>query len=196
MVVIMELNLLLMIEISKNLTKKWTINQLAQSIGKHYSPVYIAIRRLIKNKILSKDDNNLIQPEYLDTTLLELSELNRTRKLKKKLSIIVDKIAQIPDSFFSAVLFGSSVYKSGRDIDILFIIPESGNIESFQKTINQSIGSFHTMLDYHIVTEASCYEMLNKQNELNVMNEIMKNHLVLYGTQNFYRIVRGWKNGR
>ena len=52
------------------------------------------------------------------------------------------------------------------------------------------------IVDVNIITEESAYEMLNRPNQTNVMNEIMKNHLVLIGVENFYNILKKWKNDK
>ena len=57
------------------------------------------------------------------------------------------------------------------------------------------LGSFYSKIGLNVISEESCYEMLNKPNQLNVMNEVMKNHLVLNGTESFYKILKRWKDG-
>jgi predicted nucleotidyltransferase len=82
----------------------------------------------------------------------------------------------------------------GSDIDILIIVPDSENAEEFKQKAARALGSINSKIDLNCVNEEGCYEMLNKPNELNVMNEILKNHLVLIGPENFYWIIRRWKN--
>ena len=103
----------------------------------------------------------------------------------------INKIAK----FFSAILFGSSVNKKGNDIDVLIIIPNSEEISNFQRQVEIELGPFYSKIDLNVISEESCYEMLNKPNQLNVMNEVMKNHLVLNGTESFYKILKRWKDG-
>ena|SRR3989344_943432 len=196
MKVITTLNIKIMEEITKDLTRKWSINKLSKKINKHYRPVYAAVQSLIKQGFLIKNQNNLIEPMFKDTLLLELAEKQRLiNHNDKEIKIIKDKLSRIKTVFFSAVLFGSSVDKKGKDIDILIIIPDSKEINNFQKQAEAELGSFYSKVDLSIIPEESCYEMLNKPNQLNVMNEIMKNHLVLDGTENFYKILKRWKNG-
>jgi len=196
MKVITTLNIKIMEEITKDLTRKWSINKLSKKINKHYRPVYAAVQSLIKQGFLIKNQNNLIEPMFKDTLLLELAEKQRLiNHNDKEIKIIKDKLSRIKTVFFSAVLFGSSVDKKGKDIDILMIIPDSKEINNFQKQAEAELGSFYSKVDLSIIPEESCYEMLNKPNQLNVMNEIMKNHFVLDGTENFYKILKRWKNG-
>ena len=183
-------------EFTKDLSRKWTINELSKHINKHYRPVHAAVQSLIKQDLLIKNQNSLIEPAYKDTLFLELAEKQRILNYKDNdVKIIRNKLSGIKTVFFSAVLFGSSVSKKGKDIDILMIIPDSLEISNFQKQAEIELGSFYSKVDLNIVSEESCYEMLNKPNQLNVMNEIMKNHLVLDGTENFYKILKRWKNG-
>jgi len=196
MKVITTLTLKIMEEISKDLTRKWSINELSKKINKHYRPVHAAVQSLIKQEFLIKNQNSLIEPNFKDTLLLELAEKQRLLNHKdKEIKIIKDKLSGIKTVFFSAVLFGSSVSKNGKDIDILMIMPNSGEISNFQRMAEAELGSFYSKVDLNIVSEESCYEMLNKSNQLNVMNEIMKNHLVLEGADSFYKILKRWKNG-
>ena len=194
MKVITILNLKIMEEITKDLTKKWSINELSKKLNKHYRPVHAAVHSLIKQEFLIKNKNSLIEPFFKDTLLLELAEKQRPIN-DKEIKIIKEKLSRIKTVFFSAVLFGSSVTKKGKDTDILIIIPDSGERSNFQRQAEVELGSFYTKVDLNIVSEESCYEMLNKPNQLNVMNEIMKNHLVLIGTEDFYKILKRWKNG-
>ena len=193
MEVITELSIKIMEEISKDLTKKWSINELSKKINRHYRPIYAAVQSLIKKEFLIKNQNNLIEPMFKDTLLLELAEKQRLLNLNKDIKIIKDKLSKMKTTFFSAVLFGSSVHKKGKDVDILLIMPNSGDIGNFQKEAEIELGSFYNKVDLNIITEESCYEMLNMPNQLNVMNEIIKNHLVLVGTENFYNILKRWK---
>ena len=188
------LDILITAEITKNLTRKWSINELARTIDKHYRPTYAAVQRLKHHGIMEIDQNGLFAPTLKDTVLLELAEKNRLNDHNKTIKIIKNKLADLDDSYFSVILFGSSVYKMGKDIDLLVIIPNSADPDSFRNSIRNGLGSFYSKVDLNIVNERSCYEMLNHPNQTNVMNEIMKNHLVLTGIENFYRILRRWKN--
>ena len=184
-------------EITKNLSRRWSINELSKKINKHYRPVYAATQSLIKEGFLVKNQNKLIEPVFKNTLMLELAERQRIIKHNnKEIKIIKKKLSRLKTVFFSAVLFGSSVNKNGKDIDILIIIPDSGEISNFQKQVEVKLGSFSSKVDLNIISEESCYEMLNNPNQLNVMNEIMKNHLVLYGEEGFYNILHRWKDGR
>jgi predicted nucleotidyltransferase len=191
----MRLDISIMTEICKDLTRQWSINELATTIKKHYSPVYKAATRLIKQRILIKNKSGLIEPLFYNTDFLEIAEKNRLSQMKDKdILVIQKKIIDIESSFFTAVLFGSSVYRKGNDIDLLIIIPDDAPIEKFKIKSKIALGSFLQNVDLNIINEVSCYEMLNKPNELNVMNEIMKNHIVLVGYENFYRMIKRWKN--
>jgi len=195
MKVITKLNLMIMEEISRDLTRKWSINSLSKVINKHYRPVHAAAQSLIAQEFLAKNTNDLVEPLFKNTFLLELAEKQRlTEHNNKDIRIIAEKLSRIKTAFFSAVLFGSSVNKKGNDIDILIIIPDSEKIAGFKKQAEEALGSFCSKIDLNIVQEKSCYEMLNAPNQLNVMNELMKNHLVLSGAESFYNIIKRWKN--
>ncbi|MDP1694774.1 MAG: hypothetical protein Q8L34_04505, partial [Candidatus Woesearchaeota archaeon] len=124
MKVITLVNLEIMEEITKDLTKQWSINRLAKTIHKHYRPVYAAVQALIEQGFLIKNQNNLIEPTFNNTLLLELAEKQRlVEHTNKEIHIIKERLSRVSTAFFSAVLFGSSVSKKGKDIDILIILP-------------------------------------------------------------------------
>lgn len=168
---------------------------MSKQINKHYRPVHASVQTLISHEYLIKNENGLIEPTFKNTLLLELGEKQRLEtQTNKEIKVIINKISKLKTTFFSAILFGSSVYKKGKDIDILIIVPTVQDIETFKKDVKISLGSILSKIDLNIITEESCFEMLNKPNTLNVMNEIMKNHLVLYGHENFYNILKRYKN--
>src|SRR3989344_1729232 len=74
MKVITLVNLKIMEEITKDLTKKWSINRLSKTMNKHYRPVYAAVQALIDQGFLIKNQNNLIEPAFNNPFLLELAE--------------------------------------------------------------------------------------------------------------------------
>src|SRR3989338_1203566 len=196
MKVITLVNLKIMEEITKDLTKKWSINRLSKTMNKHYRPVYAAVQALIDQGFLIKNQNNLIDPTFNNPFLLELAEKQRlVNHNNKEIHILKERLSRLRTAFFSAVLFGSSVNKKGKDIDILIILPDSRELSDFQRQTENALGSFSSKVDLNIVSEESCYEMLNKPNQLNVMNELLKNHLVLIGTESFYKILQRWKHG-
>lgn len=196
MEVIGKLDLIIFSKITEDLTRKWTINELAGEIGHHYRPVYAAVQKLLLKRLLNKNSNELIEPTFSNTFLLELGEKQRVQDIKQKEIIIILKrfIKNLDSSFYTVILFGSSVKSKGKDIDLLFILPDSEDISRFKQKATEALGSFVKLTDLNTINEESVYEMLNKPNVLNVMNEIMKNHLVLNGAENFYRIIRRWKN--
>ena len=196
MKVITSLEVLIAAKLSEDLTRKWSIHRLSKEMKKQYKPIYFAVQRLLKDGFLEKDRNGLINASLKNTFLLETAERYRFSCMKnKEVLIVINRIREkIKSGFFVAVLFGSSVKGTGRDIDVLCIIPDKESIEEFQKSAETSLGSIMQKVDLQCVNEKSCYEMLNKPHELNVMNEILKNHLVLQGGESFYRILRGWSS--
>jgi predicted nucleotidyltransferase len=194
MSIITNLELQIASEITKDLTKARSINKLKSTLNKQYRPVYLAVQKMLKKDILKKDSNGLIVPLFEETFIFEYAERKRASEIRsKELKIIAKKLENIKDSFFSAVLFGSSVNQKGSDIDLLLIISDLGDTEEFGIKARKAFSSFLPKIDLNIINEKSCYEMLNRPNQLNVMNEILKNHLVLFGFENFYRIIKRWK---
>lgn len=96
-----------------------------------------------------------------------------------------------PTSFYSLLAFGS--YAKGKenknsDLDLLLIIPRGVNPEEFDSVLSRC----YTKTKKHliIITEDELQEMLAKPLELNVGNETVKNHVILYGAEQYYALLR------
>ena len=101
MKVITTLNLEIMEEITKDLTRKWSINELSKKLNKHYRPIHAAIQSLIKEGFLIKNKNNLLEPTFKDTFLLELAEKQRIIKQNnKEIKIIKERLSKLKIVFF------------------------------------------------------------------------------------------------
>ncbi len=177
-----------------NINKKFSIKEIAGRLSKPYALVYNSTQKLIQERFLLTDDRKLISLNFRENPAqLSFFESVRTEvflEKNKDFSLFwKDCLKTIKSDFFITLLFGSSVYKFGRDIDLLFVFPK-GELETNEMIIRNLSKNFTLNLDLNFVSFESVYEMLSKREEANVLNELMNNHLILFGGENFYRILK------
>jgi hypothetical protein len=98
-------------------------------------------------------------------------------------------LESIKSDLFILLVFGSSVEKEGRDIDLLFIFNEI-DLENNERIIRSTAENFTLKLDTNAVSIESAYEMLSKRDNINVLNETLNKHIILFGAENYYRILK------
>ena len=100
-------------------------------------------------------------------------------------------IQKFPEDFFIFLLFGSTITaKKPRDIDILFITNDTKKITTTEKTLYNRSRNYEQKIDINVISPESVYEMLAKREELNIMNELLNKHLIIYGAETFYRLIQ------
>ena len=176
-----------------NITKKFSIKQIAEILNKQYPVIHRSIKPLITEGYLIKDEQDLISLNYRKNHS-ELAHIESTRNKdflnkNKDLSIFFEECSRgIKTDFFITLIFGSSIEKKGRDIDVLFIFPET-EVEKNEKIVRNISENYTLKLDINVISVESSYEMLSKREEVNVLNELLTKHIVLFGGENFYRIL-------
>jgi len=180
----------------EDFTRDLTITDIAKKLKQKYVQTHktiyslehtkiITIKSIGKSKIIKiKLDKDV--PEYI------LAERERTNNLCKRnisLAIIKKDIQEVTKNFI-CILFGSQTRKPKpqSDIDLLFIIPKEYNLEEFEREVKKKLIARNT--DIVILTENSLHIMWSNPQKLNVGNEILKNHIILYGAEHFFNILR------
>ncbi|MFW6450434.1 MAG: nucleotidyltransferase domain-containing protein [Nanoarchaeota archaeon] len=176
-----------------DLSRSHTINQLSLALGQKYMQTHRTIKELYEKNVitLKKVGNNLLvgpdfsiyHPEYICV------EIQRTLKADKSIIPIYKELCEL-DKDFVCILFGSyanNTHTKNSDIDLLFIQDEPG----FEREIRSMLSLYN--VDVQVINEKSLFEMWGK-NELNVGNEILKKHMVLFGYEQFLTLLRK-KNG-
>ncbi|MBU0466610.1 MAG: hypothetical protein KJ600_00595 [Nanoarchaeota archaeon] len=178
------------------INKKFSIRQISQIIEKPYPLVHRSIKLLISNHFLTKDENNLISLNYKENNA-EIAYIESQRKrgfLEKNKTInlfTIDALKKINLDFFILIIFGSSIkLKNPSDIDVLFIIDNKDRINEFEKLLNNLASNFSKKFDIKVISIESAYEMLAKRDDINVMNETLNKHIILFGAENYYRILK------
>jgi hypothetical protein len=182
-----------------NIAKSFTIRQVERELKIHYALVHRAITPLIKEgHYLKLNENNLVQLNYKENhDILSYVESNRKNELFKKsyakdirrfLDEILDKFEQ---EYFIIILFGSSVEKSTPgDYDLLFIFESSEIADKTEKAIEVIASNNSNKFHIQALGIESIYEMAAKREQKNLLNELLNKHIILYGSEYFYRLLK------
>jgi len=177
------------------INERFSIKQIADILGKSYPLIHRSTVSLIKDSLLLKDDKNFIFLNYRNNfqTLSYIESLRAVKFLENKtLNLFVkDVLNKINNDFFIFLVFGSSVEsKEPRDIDVLFIVQDKERIIETERVISNISSNFSKKLDISVISSESAYEMFGKRDSTNVLNETLNKHILLFGAENYYRILK------
>ncbi|MBI2138670.1 nucleotidyltransferase domain-containing protein [Candidatus Woesearchaeota archaeon] len=192
----------ILVTLLEDLSRELTIADLAKSLGQKYPQAFRTVKGLAKKGLITLKaigKSRVVQldfmrshPEYSQAELERLSGRLSDKTLVGVYENLTKMHTQPP-----MVLFGS--YAAGKatkasDIDILAIIPKESNPESIEKSIRQSAPAYP--LDVNAIAEDSLFEMWAHPQKLSVGNEILKNHICLFGADIFITLLRKRYAGR
>jgi len=180
---------------ASKITNKFSIKQVSEILRKPYPLIHRSIKDLMLNKFILKDSKELLSLNYYRNH----SELAYIESLRSKGFLGKNKIIELfvndilegfKHDFFIFLVFGSSVEKKQfRDIDILLIV-DNNQTNSMEKAAENISSNFTLKLDINVISMESAYEMLLKTYKTNVMNETLNNHIILFGAENYYRLLK------
>lgn len=192
--------------LAKNIGKKHTQLEIAKAIGKEksYKNVRECIKELVKDKIVAIED---IGPYVLCS--LDINEqktidyISFIENLKKypifKKAPVVEEISnrlilqiKLHTVFFSMLLFGS--YAKGTsheksDVDLI-IITEKRHHANVNKEIASLQAIYTKKINAFVITKEDYEKMLLSKEGVNIGKESLKDHILLYGSEFYYQIVR------
>jgi len=181
-----------------DLTRKYTMREMALILELPYPQIHRSISSLFQKKLIHKEEQgkSMVISLVLEELKEEYSmvELERKKELLEKYSLIkvlVKDLETVRFNQFIIVIFGSHAEKKAKtnsDIDILLVIPEEYDYETFEKAIKHALTL--SKVDLNITTEKGLLEMWSHPLKLNVGNEILKKHVVLLGAEAFLRLRR------
>lgn len=179
------------------ITERFSIRQIAGIVNRHYPIIHQSVQALIKGRFLNKDEHELLALNYKENHA-ELSYIESLRKKEfiqknKEIALFAKDVADgIKHDFFILLVFGSSVKKGQkpRDIDILLVLAEEKDINSAEKLLQNIASRLGSKFDINVISAVSVYEMLSKRDQLNVANETLNNHIILFGAENYYRMLK------
>ena len=180
-------------------TKEYTIREISKLTKINYRLAYLGALKLEKSghliiekkgsgrmcKInLAADSNLFVYVENLRSVLFQ----NKVSKIK----VIMKQIEKINYDYFTLLIFGSYVknkQNSRSDLDLLFILPNGTNLNKFESEVKSVLSLLDYKIDLNIISEESFLEMKN-QKELNILNETIKNHIILKGGEQYYSLLK------
>ena len=181
-----------------HMTESFTLREAARRLSMHVSLAHRAIRPLIAHHIILQDKHKYLSLNYMAhlETLAFAEYLRRDELLSKgrykDLKLFADEVvSKIKEDSFVLLLFGS-IAESGkpRDIDVLLIVDNASKVEFHEKFLHNIASNFDLLFEERVISLESVYEMLAKRDEMNIMNEILNKHIVLYGGELFYRMIQ------
>jgi len=180
-------------------TKEYNIREVSKRTKVNYRLAYKEIMNLKREEIITihrmgtmnicKIDLSANIPLY---TYIEGLRRDTLQEKHAKVKVIQHELKNIPTVYFTALFFGSfakGTLRKNSDIDILFIIPDKVNVESFEKNIHIHLHLLPYHLDINVIKEESFIEM-GKNQGLNIRNEVVKNHIILTGAESYYKLLR------
>jgi hypothetical protein len=178
---------------TSKITEKFSIKQISEILEKPYPLIHRSIKELINQNFILKDIKELLCLNYREN-IQELAYIESERKKKLDKSILLferDTIEKIKLDFFVFLIFGSSVEsKNPKDTDILFIIEDKEKVNETEKILKNTAENFTKEFDINVISTASVYEMLNKRGENNIMTETLNKHIILFGAENYYKMLK------
>jgi len=145
---------------------------------------------IFKEKI---GNTNLIKINLVPNQEIYNVENKRTQEFlskNPKLKLVQNDIEEIGYPFMIVLIFGSYVKNTkteSSDIDICII---SDNKDKLKELINK-LNLLSLKLEIHEFTTYEFVFMIEKTQN-NLGHEIVKNNIILYGTENYYNLISKW----
>lgn len=174
--------------------ESFTIREVSRLIKKDLKIVHTSIKKLLSSGFFIKEKNGLRLNYQLNISDLAYIENLRKDEFFKKHSLIKIHIhnflSKCDNKFFILLIFGS--YALGKeskqsDIDLLAITPQKD--DKFERQLKSSLSSSSTEFHVTLIDKSSFKEMLAKRDEINVVNECLNDHILLYGAEHFYALL-------
>ena len=178
--------------------KEYTIREISIVLQQPYPQTHRAISSLLHHNLITKKTRGkssiiqLILEEKHDEYLW--AEIERKKEILKRykvIQLIAHDLEKIRTGQFICILFGSYAAKKAgadSDIDLLFVIPDEYDYGRFEQEVKTTITL--SKADINITSEKGLLEMWKNPLKLNVGNEILKKHFILYGAEPFLRLRR------
>jgi len=182
---------------ASRITERFSIKKISELLKKPYPLVHRSAKGLIQKGFLLRDKQNFLSLNYKQNhaVIAYMESLRKEEFLRKNktLSLFVkDVLERIKLDFFVFLVFGSSAGGSlrPRDVDILMIIGDKTKIGSIEKVLHNVASNLSMAFDINVISTESSYEMLSKREEPNIMNETLDNHIIFFGAENYYRLLK------
>lgn len=176
--------------------KRFSIKEISELIKKQYPLVHRSIKNLLERNNLIIDEKKLLSLNYMaNHSKLSYIESLRAEEIINKDKILAlfvkDMEEKVGLDYFTLLIFGSYVEKSNpNDIDILLILENEEKVRDIERMLNNMTENFTKLFHIQVISTKSAYEMLAKRDKINILNETLNKHILLFGAENYYRILQ------
>ena len=185
--------------ISKDLFNKYAIREIANKMNKaSYSWVFNAIKRLSSLGIINiepRRGSNLCSLNLDNLLLLVYLALIEQKKINKNLPL--ENIKELMDSielgFFTFIVTGSysrGDYTKKSDIDIAVIVENKNDVKKTEVILKNKGELMVPKPHIFVFSKDEFLQMLLEKGE-NYGKELSRNKIILFGAENYYRILKG-----
>jgi len=182
-----------------NKEQQITIRGLAKKLNKSYTLVYNNLNQLVKEGIIKKRNVPPAQiVEISDSapeSILIDAELRIKEQFLKKNTwakvMVEDILSSNKNPFFILIVFGSyakNMQTSKSDIDLLIIVPDKKDINEIETSLNNIYTKAKKSIIF--IDFEDMREMISNPNIMNVGNEAKKKHVILYGVEQYFNILK------
>ncbi len=176
-----------------NKEENFTIRGIAKHIEVDYKTVYLVVSELIESKlILAKKIGQAvlcsINKKKFDVDIFRAEMIRKEELLKNKNFSVLCSYFDIKEPFFILLLFGSQASgkkRKGSDIDLMLITNEKKIVKQIKDKLSLIPLDIH-LLDF---TSEEFLSMI-KTTEFNVGKETLNNNIILFGIENYYRLIK------
>lgn len=177
-----------------------SLRQIALDAKLTYVTVHKIMPVLLRRRLVSQEKKgkaNLIKidlenAEIEDLSSAVLAEKARFMKKHPKIAVLTRDIEKaLSGKFYILLLFGSYAKekeKKDSDVDLLFIIPERKDIETYKEIINKALKLSTLKKDFNVIAIDDFVDMLNQK--YSVGREAFEQGIVFFGTEPYYSMVK------
>lgn len=182
-----------------NPEEQLTIRGIAKRLNKSYTLVYNNLADLEKKKIIRKQNippgKIITLNEFAPTHVFVDIELKRKKELLQKYPwmqvMLEDILASSKSLFFILLVFGSyakGTHTTKSDLDLLIIVQDKKEIKEMEDAVRQAYTKVKKGLNFVDINDFK--GMILNPNALNIGNESRKYHIILYGVEEYYQLVK------
>jgi hypothetical protein len=181
-----------------HITESYTLRESARKLKMHVSLCHRAIKPLIEENIVQQDKHKNLSLNYkIHHETIAFAEYLRRDELLDKIKykdirLFADEVInKIKEDNFILLIFGSAIESDKpRDIDVLLIVDNINKVDFHEKFIHNIAVNHDLPFEERVISFESVFEMLAKRDEMNMMNEVLNKHVILFGAETFYRLIQ------
>ena len=173
----------------ENSDNSFSIKEISEHIDKDYKNTFDAVKQMPSINISKVGSSNQVSFNFEFSTLLFEVETDRKKRLLKDKNIktICADLSKL-DSQFILLLFGSRAKKKHRknsDYDLLLLSDNPDKVE-------RKVGLYPINIDLNVFSLDEFRQMLLSK-EFTVISEAVKHNVILFGIEDYYRLIKNAK---